>query len=186
MSGQYPSWDSTNVFIRIRFYLKLINLDYLANTASFLPTFWYSEITWSSKLRFLPITVPSNFCFALSQIFSSTILTQTFSYLCPKTKRWHFSLFSFMFLVSNHSKTSRWEHLVVWEYSGWGGGNRGFFVQVGRPSTLEDTMRAFPHTSNSSHEVEIEPTWPKFMVTYLFQFILFLFVFISYFRQLTT
>ena len=86
MSGQYPNWDSTNVFIRIRFCLKLINLGNLANTASFLPAFLHSEITWSSKLRFLPISVPSNFCYALYQILSSPILTQTFSYLCPKLK----------------------------------------------------------------------------------------------------
>ena len=86
MSGQYPNWDSTNVFIRILFFLKLINLDNLANTASFLPAFLHSEITWSSKLRFLPISVPSNFCYALYQILSSPILTQTFSYLCPKLK----------------------------------------------------------------------------------------------------
>ena len=86
MSGQYPNWDSTNVFIRIRFCLTLINLYNLANTASFLPAFLHSEITWSSKLRFLPISVPSNFCYALYQILSSPILTQTFSYLCPKLK----------------------------------------------------------------------------------------------------
>ena len=66
----------------------------LANTASFVPAFLHSEITWSSKLRFLPIWIPSNFCFAFSQIFSSPILTQRFSYFCPETERWHFSLFS--------------------------------------------------------------------------------------------
>ena len=103
MSGQYPNWDSTNVFIRIRFFLKLISLDNLANTASFVPAFLQSEITWSSKLRFIPISIPNNFCFALSQIFSSAILIQTFSYLCPVTKRWHLSLLSFMLLVSNNS-----------------------------------------------------------------------------------
>ena len=103
MNGQYPNWDSTNVFIRIPFCLKLINLDNLANTASFLPIFLHSEITWSSKLRFFPISIPSNFCFSLPPIFSSPILTQTFSYLCPETKRWHLSLLSFMSLVSNHS-----------------------------------------------------------------------------------
>ena len=75
----------------------------LANTASFLPIFLHSEITWSSKLRFFPISIPSNFCFSLPPIFSSPILTQTFSYLCPETKRWHLSLLSFMSLVSNHS-----------------------------------------------------------------------------------
>ena len=103
MNGQYPNWDSTNVFIRIPFCLKLINLDNLANTASFLPIFLHSEITWSSKLRFFPISIPSNFCFSLPPIFSSPILTQIFSYLCPETKRWHLSLLSFMSLVSNHS-----------------------------------------------------------------------------------
>ena len=41
-------------------------LDNLANTASFLPAFLHSETTWSSKLRFLPISIPSNFYFALS------------------------------------------------------------------------------------------------------------------------
>ena len=103
MNGQYPNWDSTNVFIRIPFCLKLINLDDLANTASFLPIFLHSEITWSSKLRFFPISIPSNFCFSLPPIFSSPILTQIFSCLCPETKRWHLSLLSFMSLVSNHS-----------------------------------------------------------------------------------
>ena len=103
MNGQYPNWDSTNVFIRIPFCLKLINLDNLANTTSFLPIFLHSEITWSSKLRFFPISIPSNFCFSLPPIFSSPILTQIFSYLCPETKRWHLSLLSFMSLVSNHS-----------------------------------------------------------------------------------
>ena len=103
MNGQYPNWDSTNVFIRIPFCLKLINLDNFANTASFLPIFLHSEITWSSKLRFFPISIPSNFCFSLPPIFSSPILTQIFSYLCPETKRWHLSLLSFMSLVSNHS-----------------------------------------------------------------------------------
>ena len=103
MSGQYPNWDSKNVFIRICFCLKLINLDNLRNTSSFLHAFLHSEITWSSKVRFLPISIPSNFCFPLPQIFSSSILTQTFSYLCPETKRWHLSLLSFMLLVSNYS-----------------------------------------------------------------------------------
>ena len=50
MNGLYQNWDSTNVFIKIRFCLKLINLDYLTNTASFLLAFWHSENTWSSKL----------------------------------------------------------------------------------------------------------------------------------------
>ena len=59
MNGKYPNRDSTNVFIKICFCLKLINLDNLANTASFLPAFLHSEITWSSKLRFLPISIPS-------------------------------------------------------------------------------------------------------------------------------
>ena len=86
MNGQYPNWDSTNVFIRIPFCLKLINLDNLANTASFLPIFLHSEITWSSKLRFFPISIPSNFCFSLPPIFSSPILTQTFYTYAPKLK----------------------------------------------------------------------------------------------------
>ena len=72
------------------------------NTASFLPAFLHSEIIWSSKLRFLPISVRSDFYFAFSQIFSSTILAQIFSYLCPETKKWHLSLLSFMLLVSNY------------------------------------------------------------------------------------
>ena len=45
----------------------------------------------------------------------------------------------------------------------WLGRRKSGFVQVRRPSTLEDNMRAFPHTPNSSHEVEIELTWAKFM-----------------------
>ena len=112
ISGQYPNWDSTNVFIRICFCLKLTNLDHLANTASFLPALLQSEITWSSKLRFLLISIPRNFCFALSQIFSSSILTQTFSYLCPETKRWHLSLLSFILLVSNHSIAKKHRALI--------------------------------------------------------------------------
>ena len=95
--------DSRNMFIRIRFCLKFINLDNLANTASFLPAFLQREITWSSKLRFLPISIPSSFCHAFSRIFSSPILTQSFSCLCPKSKPWHLPLLSFMLLVSNHS-----------------------------------------------------------------------------------
>ena len=87
--------------------LKLINLDNLTHTASFLPAFLHREITWSSKLRILPISIPSTFCFALFQLFSYPILTQTFSYLCPKTKRWHLSLLSFMLLISNHSFTEK-------------------------------------------------------------------------------
>ena len=54
------------------------------------------------------------------------------------------------------------------ESNGWGGGNGGFFVQMGSPSTLEDTMRAFPHSPNSSLEVEIELTWPEFMCNIAF------------------
>ena len=80
--------------------LKLINLHNLAHAASFLPAFLHTEITWSSKLRILPISIPSTFCFALFQLFSYPILTQTFSYLCPKTKRWHLPLLSFMLLIS--------------------------------------------------------------------------------------
>ena len=32
----------------------------------------HSEDTWLPKLRFLPVDIPSNFCLALSQIFSSS------------------------------------------------------------------------------------------------------------------
>ena len=86
MSGQCPNWDSTNVFKWVHFCWKLINLDNFANTANFFLAFLHSEITGSSKLRFLPISTPSNFCFALSPIFLSPIFTQTFSYYAPKLK----------------------------------------------------------------------------------------------------
>ena len=78
--------------IRFRFCLKLMNFDNLANTASFLPAFLHSEDTWSSKLRFLPISIPSNFYFALyfPKYFNNPFFNPSI-------------LLSFMLLVLNHS-----------------------------------------------------------------------------------
>ena len=96
------------------FLFETHNLDNLPGTASFLPAFLHSEIRWSSKLRFLPISILSNFCFAFSRIFSSPILTLTFSYVCPETNSWHLSLLSFMLLVSNYSVIKKRRALISW------------------------------------------------------------------------
>ena len=47
---QFPSWDSKNVFIKIRFCLKHINLSNLANATSFLP-FLHSHCVKSVQIR---------------------------------------------------------------------------------------------------------------------------------------
>ena len=104
MSGQYPGWDITFVWkplieVISLILLVLILIFYITWKYFFTLHHYFFEIIRSSNLKFLPIFIRTNFSFVLFQIFSSPNLTQTFSYLCPETKRWHLFLLSFMLLV---------------------------------------------------------------------------------------
>ena len=61
-------------------------LDFKIFINSFLPTFLRREETYSLKLKSLSITIPNNFCFELSQVFTS-IRAQIFSCLYPETNK---------------------------------------------------------------------------------------------------
>ena len=66
--------------------LKLINLDNLTHTASFLPAFLHREITWSSKLRILPILFQVLFVLHFSNFFHTPFQPRHFHTYVPKLK----------------------------------------------------------------------------------------------------
>ena len=106
-NAQYPNCASTNDFIKSLLCLRFIRFDNLDKTDNFLPAFLQREETYSLEFTSLSITTPNNFYCEHSQIFDSPIHTQIFSCLYPETNRWHLSWFSFMQLLSNHSK-AKW------------------------------------------------------------------------------
>ena len=67
---------------------------------------------------FLSMTLPNNFWLSVSQIINWPTETNSFSYLCPETMRWHLPWFNFMLLFSNHSITSKLScsSLLIKEY----------------------------------------------------------------------
>ena len=70
---QYPYWASTNDFFKSPLCWKLIRFDIIDKKDSFLPVFLHREEACSLKLKSLSIRTPNNFCFELSQIFTSPV-----------------------------------------------------------------------------------------------------------------